>query len=567
MATHPLVAYISLVGVDAQRRPRVLCRWPQVDRSYLPHPPGIAAFALAAGAWSAAPRGEAPPEELELTAALTLEDGTRIHAASLTFFEQEEGGAWAPCALCLLSHVPLLEQLLSALRTLRAATLRGAAEARLVARALLRLPMPLPGVELRIRLGAPTRWTTHVLRATPTGAPPILGISLYGFVHRVGVEVAITAVEVLLSELRLAVVSASDRWLGEAAEAVLALLRPLEWPHTYIPLLPSAWHQYLEAPCPFLIGLLREGAIARARTSGAGEREEEEEEGEEGEEGKEGKEGEEEGEEEGEAKGEAAGAREARAVAGAIAADAEDEDENASAIPEDVCVLNLDLGTLQVPPLEPLERFPPLERAWLVRQMAEWLASPPRLEESTDLKEEESVPGAATDLNESVPGAATDLNESVRPDRYRDGALLATAGATAASPVGAVTGAPSPTAQPTPETAPSSRWLSLSPGDGARDSARDGGRLMERLAILELPSLAILELPDNLCEQPEALHETLGTAPAHHVLDHWGIPVTPPRHAPPRHARLPPEREYCAGPQHGADPNLGDARMGRGRAP
>jgi hypothetical protein len=163
MATHPLVAYISLVGVDAQRRPRVLCRWPQVDRSYLPHPPGIAAFALAAGAWVAAPRGEAPPEELELTAALTLEDGTRIHAASLTFFEQEEGGAWTPCSLCLLSHVPLLEQLLSALRTLRAATLRGAAEACLVARALLRLPMPLPGVELRIRLGAPTRWTTHVL--------------------------------------------------------------------------------------------------------------------------------------------------------------------------------------------------------------------------------------------------------------------------------------------------------------------------------------------------------------------------------------------------------------------
>jgi len=359
MATHPLVAYISLIGVDAQRRPRVLCRWPQVDRSYLPHPPGIAAFALAAGAWVAAPRGEAPPEELELTAALTLEDGTRIHAASLTFFEQEEGGAWTPCSLCLLSHVPLLEQLLSALRTLRAATLRGAAEARLVARALLRLPMPLPGVELRIRLGAPTRWTTHVLRATPTGAPPILGISLYAFVHRVGVEVAITAVEVLLSELRLAVVSASDRWLGEAAEAVLALLRPLEWPHTYIPLLPSAWHQYLEAPCPFLIGLLREGAVARpsarARTSGAGEREEEKE-GEEGEE--EGEEGEEEGEEEEEAKGEAAGAREARAVAGALAADAEDEGENASAIPEDVCVLNLDLGTLQVPPLEPLERFP-----------------------------------------------------------------------------------------------------------------------------------------------------------------------------------------------------------------
>ena len=314
---------------------------------------------------------------------------------------------------------------------------------------------------------------------------------------------------------------------------------------------------------------------------------------------------------------------------------------------------------MQVPPLEPLERFPPLERAWLVRQMAEWLTSPPRVEESTsgggviplgasppqveestDLNEEENVPRAAAAIAASARSAAVDAHNGALQRVWRThwlgllggysayvidggtdvdvgawvqaatsdrrpflrklassapfhrwlekvergeeleelgqppssaaaaaaaaaadttrtptspsvptgtgiGALLAPVGAMAASPVGAEIGArserrlglgserdlaeigaPSPTAQPTSETAPSSRSISLSPGDGARD----GARLMEQLAILELP--------DNLCEQPirgssEALHEALGTAPAHHVLDHWGIPVTPPPVTPP----------------------------------
>ena len=151
-----------------------------------------------------------------------------------------------------------------------------------------------------------------------------------------------------------------------------------------------------------------------------------------------------------------------------------------------------------------------------------WLEKVERGEEPDELGQPPSsvaaAAAAAAAASTCTPTSPSD------PTGTGIGALLATAGAMADSPVGAVTGAPSPTAQPTPETAPSSRFRSLSPGDGARD----GARLMERLAILEMLSLAILELPDNLCEQPEALHEVLGTAPAHHVLDHWGIPVTPP---------------------------------------
>ena len=255
-------AYIALVAPDGEfNRPRVLRRWPTLDRGYLEFPPGIAAFALAAGATcELPPQSTSPPASLELTAALTLADGTRVHAASLTFFEPNGRGGWLPRALCLLSHLPLLEQLLSALRMLRAATLRSATEAALVARALLQLPLPLPGVEVRIELGGRGHLAMHSLRAAPSGAPPVLGTSLHAFVRRVGIEVAIGAAEVLISELRLAIISRSDRWLGQSAEALLALLHPLEWPHTYIPLLPVAWRRYIEAPCPFLIGLIRDEA-------------------------------------------------------------------------------------------------------------------------------------------------------------------------------------------------------------------------------------------------------------------------------------------------------------------
>ena len=109
--------------------------------------------------------------------------------------------------------------MLTALRALHAAA---PAEAALAARALLHLPLPLPGIELRTRLAG----TPINLPASPIGAPPSLGVSLAAFIRRVGVEVA-EAIEVLTSELRLALVSRSEN-LGVSAAALMALLHPLE---------------------------------------------------------------------------------------------------------------------------------------------------------------------------------------------------------------------------------------------------------------------------------------------------------------------------------------------------
>ena len=143
------------------------------------------------------------------------------------------------------------------------------------------------------------------------------------------------AIEVLTSELRLALVSRSEGNLGVSAAALMALLHPFEWPHTYIPLLPVAWREYVEAPCPFVIGLTR-----RPR-----DKDDEDD-------------------------------PTTAAPAGATATtfDGGDEsDEIRALLPSDVCVLDLDAATLTVPADEPLEPFPSTDRTLLLSDLDDWL--------------------------------------------------------------------------------------------------------------------------------------------------------------------------------------------------
>ena len=224
------VDYLAIVGGEPSK-PQVIRR--TRDRPDLAFPPAVAAFVLA--------RDPVQQRTHDSTAVLTSADGQRLYVASITAYNPGD----EPYALCALSRFPLLRQLLLALHALIEAP-----SAQAVA-ALLHLPLPLPGVCLRVQL-AETRLR---LETAHTGSPPVLGVALTAFLRHVGVEVAMRAAEVLTSELKLILTSRSERSLGEGAEAILTLLNPLEWPHTYIPLLPVALRGYAEAPCPLLIGV------------------------------------------------------------------------------------------------------------------------------------------------------------------------------------------------------------------------------------------------------------------------------------------------------------------------
>ena len=39
------------------------------------------------------------------------------------------------------------------------------------------------------------------------------------------------------------------------AESLTTLLFPFSWPHVYVPILPAAMNNFLDAPVPFLMGL------------------------------------------------------------------------------------------------------------------------------------------------------------------------------------------------------------------------------------------------------------------------------------------------------------------------
>ncbi|KAL1510631.1 hypothetical protein AB1Y20_006932 [Prymnesium parvum] len=267
----PFVEYVCLAALlDAddrsRQRARVVQRLPSHDSARIHWPPLVATFALPAGA---APRPiDAPrPATSCHSATLTQENGTRIYLVALTFYSAARRAPpphrreWAPRALCLLSRWPLLEQMGAALRLLRAAMLSSRAALASAVLSLLSLPLPLPGIELRLPLAG-----AHFhLHAAPEGAPRRLGVPIAPFLSSIGAVTVLSVLEVLCAELRLVMISREIGRLGSSAEALLALLQPLEWPHTYIPLLPSQWIDYLDAPCPFVIGVhSREGTETEA---------------------------------------------------------------------------------------------------------------------------------------------------------------------------------------------------------------------------------------------------------------------------------------------------------------
>ena len=60
----------------------------------------------------------------------------------------------------------------------------------------------------------------------------------------------------VLQERKLVVISSSLSDLSALFDAIESLLFPMTWLHTFIPALPTSMTAFLEAPTPYLIGLL-----------------------------------------------------------------------------------------------------------------------------------------------------------------------------------------------------------------------------------------------------------------------------------------------------------------------
>ena len=177
-------------------------------------------------------------------------------------------------ALCVVSRArcyptPFRDVLVHLLRTASPsangdATAAPGTEASLlrVLRALPCLVAPTPRVALRLEL--PRGGGGCVFGAPTAGHPPPADAMMWDLLHCVGVDGVLTLWHALLLERSVLLVSDTPALLGASCEALRALLHPLRWECTYVPLLPRSLLAFLEAPTPFLMATQRRFLAERA---------------------------------------------------------------------------------------------------------------------------------------------------------------------------------------------------------------------------------------------------------------------------------------------------------------
>ncbi len=86
---------------------------------------------------------------------------------------------------------------------------------------------------------------------------PLFDYSFLEFFHILGVENAIKLVTCVLLEHQVLVYSSEVDKLMLVCESATALMYPFAWPHVYVPILPPNLENFLDAPVPYMMGLLR----------------------------------------------------------------------------------------------------------------------------------------------------------------------------------------------------------------------------------------------------------------------------------------------------------------------
>ena len=86
---------------------------------------------------------------------------------------------------------------------------------------------------------------------------PLFDYSLMSFFEILGVENALKLILYTMLEHQILVFSADCQKLMLVCESVMALIHPFRWPHVYVPILPPMLENFLDAPVPFIMGLVR----------------------------------------------------------------------------------------------------------------------------------------------------------------------------------------------------------------------------------------------------------------------------------------------------------------------
>ncbi|XP_065582616.1 DENN domain-containing protein 5B-like isoform X2 [Artemia franciscana] len=118
---------------------------------------------------------------------------------------------------------------------------------------LYRIPLPLPGQTVAFR----TCKEEPVIVTRPGEYElPLLDYSLKEFFLVMPTEKIVLLLSCVLLEQQILLQSTDCQKLILVSECVTSLLAPFSWPHVYVPVLPASMDHFLDAPVPFVMGLV-----------------------------------------------------------------------------------------------------------------------------------------------------------------------------------------------------------------------------------------------------------------------------------------------------------------------
>uniref|UniRef100_A0A8C9TWT6 SET binding factor 1 n=1 Tax=Scleropages formosus TaxID=113540 RepID=A0A8C9TWT6_SCLFO len=264
------VQYITVQwGSDGQGR--ILQRFPEKDWEDNPFPQGIELFCQPSG-WQLVPE-RLPPSYF--VAVLTDINSERHYCACFTFWEEvdstqkslhsevdeddDSGSAqpeqlFAPRSLVLVSRLDHSEVFRNCLGLIYTVHIDGVnVPLETLIGNLLTCLIPIAGGSQRtITLGAGDR---QVIQTPISDSLPVSSCSVAVLFRQLGIINVLYLFCAALTEHKILFLSSSYQRLSDACRALLAIMFPLKYSFTYVPILPGKLLEVLSTPTPFIIGV------------------------------------------------------------------------------------------------------------------------------------------------------------------------------------------------------------------------------------------------------------------------------------------------------------------------
>uniref|UniRef100_A0A8C1UP89 SET binding factor 1 n=1 Tax=Cyprinus carpio TaxID=7962 RepID=A0A8C1UP89_CYPCA len=266
------------VSYSGEGQGRILQRFPEKDWEDNPFPQGLELFCQPSG-WQLVPERKPPSFFVSV---LTDINSERHYCACFTFWESVENPQvcaehveadeddspdvlqpaqlYAPKSLVLVSfldHTEVFRNCLSLIYNVHADGLTVPMET--VIGNLLTCIIPIAGgsqpvaVEERtITLGAGDR---QVIQTPINDSLPVSGCSVAQLFRQLGIINVLCLFCAALTEHKILFLSSSYQRLTDACRALLAIMFPLKYSFTYVPILPGKLLEVLSTPTPFIIGV------------------------------------------------------------------------------------------------------------------------------------------------------------------------------------------------------------------------------------------------------------------------------------------------------------------------